>query len=109
MNLRSPRTIAGAAALLLAATGLASGAVAPAKDYYFPEVRIEIAVAADGSFVVDEYRTFEFEGEFHYAYLVIPIKLDQGGARRAVGVSELGVTDEKGQPCPSRSTTTASG
>jgi len=45
---------------MLAAAGLS----AADKTYYFPEVRIEIAVERDGAFVVDEYRTFEFQGEF---------------------------------------------
>ena len=58
MNRRIART---AAAVLLALAALVPSAAA--KDYYFPQVRVAIAVAADGSFTVDESRTFEFEGE----------------------------------------------
>lgn len=31
---------------------------AQSKDYYFPEVRVEINIEKDGSFTVDERRTF---------------------------------------------------
>lgn len=37
---------------------------ADSKTFYFPEVRIEIDVHKDGSFTVDEYRTYDFQGSF---------------------------------------------
>jgi len=70
---------------------------AAAKDYYFPEVRIEIAVERDGSFVVDEYRTFAFQGEFSFAWIAIPLRAGPGGYRNEVSISEFEVRDERGQ------------
>jgi hypothetical protein len=83
-----------AACLLALAMGMA--AAAP-KDYYFPEVKVDVTVERDGSFLVDEYRTFEFEGDFSYAYIVIPLQVDRQGVRRDVAVSEFAVADEQGR------------
>ena len=76
---------------------LAASAGAADKDYYFPEVRIEIAVERNGSFLVDEYRTFEFQGRFSFAYVIIPRRIVPLGVRRDVAVSDVIVTDEQGQ------------
>ncbi|MGB8957719.1 MAG: DUF2207 domain-containing protein, partial [Candidatus Aminicenantales bacterium] len=85
-----------AAAILAASIGPAPASAAD-KDYYFPQVRVAVAVERDGSFIVDEFRTFEFQGSFHFAYIVIPLRLDQGGVRRDVEISELSMTDEQGR------------
>ncbi|MBE3129897.1 MAG: DUF2207 domain-containing protein, partial [Acidobacteria bacterium] len=74
---------------------LAVAAAAP-KDYYFPEVKVDVTVERDGSFLVDEYRTFEFEGSFSYAYIVIPLRIERLGVRRDIEVSGIAVTDEQG-------------
>ncbi len=76
---------------------LAAAGGAADKDYHFPEVRIEIAVERDGSFLVDEFRTFEFRGRFSFAYVVIPLRVVRLGVRREVSVSNLAVMDEQGQ------------
>lgn len=92
MNSRTSKAI-----LVLAATAailLPAAAGAAAKDHYFPEVRVDIAVQSDGSFLVDEYRTFAFEGSFSYAYIVIPLRVERQGVPREVAVSEVAVTDE---------------
>ena len=75
----------------------ALSAAAADKTYYFPEIRIDIAVGRDGAFIVDEYRTFEFQGRFSYAYINIPLRIERQGVRRDVAVSEFAVTDEQGQ------------
>ena len=84
-------------ATCLLALSMPVSAAAP-KDYYFPEVKVEVTVASDGTFLVDEYRTFEFEGSFSYAYIVIPLRIERLGVRREVEVSGLVVTDEQGMP-----------
>ncbi|HDT12950.1 MAG TPA: DUF2207 domain-containing protein, partial [Candidatus Aminicenantes bacterium] len=95
---RRPLASALVAAAVLAAWTAGPGAVpARAKDYYFPEVRIEITVDRDGSFLVDERRTFEFQGRFSYAYIAIPLRLERQGVRRDVDISGLSVTDERGR------------
>lgn len=40
---------------------------AASKNFYFPEVRSEVNVYQDGSFTVDEYRTYGFQGSFSWA------------------------------------------
>lgn len=82
-------------AACLLALSMPASAAAP-KDYYFPEVKVDVTVAIDGSFLVDEYRTFEFEGSFSYTYIVIPLRVERLGVRREVEVSGLAVTDEQG-------------
>ena len=68
-------------AACLVALSMPASAAAP-KDYYFPEVRVDISIASDGTFLVDEYRTFEFEGSFSYAYIVIPLRVERSGRLR---------------------------
>ena len=82
----------------MAAAVLPRSARAAEKDYYFPEVRIEVAVERDGSFLVDEFRTFEFQGKFSYAFIVVPLRVERQGVAREVSVSEFAVTDEQGSP-----------
>jgi uncharacterized membrane protein len=41
------------------------------KDYRFPRVEIDATVRPDGALVLDERRTFAFEGEFSFAYFTV--------------------------------------
>ena len=98
---RRPLRLIGrpALVLVLAAAALASApAWAAPKNYYFPQVRVEVAVRADGSFLVDEFRTFDFRGSFSYAYVVIPLRVERLGVRKNVTLSGLAVTDERDRP-----------
>lgn len=49
------------------------------KDYRFPRVEIDATVRPDGALVLDEHRTFAFEGDFSFAYFTIdwPLELIQ--------------------------------
>ncbi len=76
----------------------AIGLKAAAKDYFFPEVRISVAIARDGSFLVDEYRTFDFEGTFSAAWYSLPLSVDRTGHRYSVSIEDFRVMDENGQP-----------
>ncbi|MBP1660023.1 MAG: hypothetical protein H6P95_1215, partial [Candidatus Aminicenantes bacterium] len=96
MSGRLPRVLASL--LILAAAALPAAARAADKDYYFPEVRVEVAVARDGSFTVDEFRTFRFQGSFRYAYIVIPVRTERLGVRRDATVTDVSVKDEQGRP-----------
>lgn len=71
---------------------------AQAKSFYFPEVRIEAKIERDGSFTVDEYRTYDFEGEFSWATLWIPIRVKRDGYSYQVTVEEFQVYDERDRP-----------
>ena len=101
MTRRHPRNKqvirAAIAAAILAAAIFPAASSAEVKDYYFPEVRIEAAVNRDGSFLIDEFRTFEFQGEFRYAYVVIPLRVGRLGVLRDVAISDFAVTDEQGR------------
>ena len=70
---------------------------AETKNYYFPEVRIEVAVEKDGSFLVDEFRTYEFQGRFSWADLRIPLGAGYVGPGREISISEFTVSDENGR------------
>jgi uncharacterized membrane protein len=86
-------------AVLLAAAAAAAfpaGAGAASRDFHFPEVRVEIAVAADGSFLVDEYRTFEFRGAFHWATYWLPTSTLRLGRRADAAIEDWSVADESG-------------
>jgi hypothetical protein len=69
---------------------------AETKNFFFPEVRIEIAVAKDGSFAVDEFRTYEFQGRFSWASLWIPLRADRKTSVSDVSVEDFSITDEAG-------------
>jgi len=49
-------------------------AEAQSKNFYYPNVRIEINIARDGSFTVDEYRTYDFQGSFSGTATMSPSK-----------------------------------
>ncbi len=77
----------------------------PSKDYFFPEVRIAAAIEPDGSFLVDEYRTFEFEGSFSAAWYTLPLSVDRGGRRYSVSVEDFQVMDQDGRRLPLETST----
>lgn len=68
------------------------------KDYYFPEVKIEINIAGDGSFAFDEYRTYEFQGSFSWANLWIPLRVSRQGYEYNIFVEDFKILDERGFP-----------
>jgi len=81
--------------LCLGVTALAGRA--ETKNYFFPEVRIEVSIARDGGFVVDEYRTYEFRGPFSWADLAIPLAVTRHGRRSEARLSDFEVSDERGR------------
>jgi len=90
---------AALALLATAALGLAREAgAAPAKNYYFPDVRIEIRIAADGSFAVEERRTFAFQGRFTWASMWIPARYVRGPMSYRVKIEDFTVEDRDGTP-----------
>lgn len=70
---------------------------ARSKDYFFPEVRIVVGIERDGSFLVDEFRTFDFEGSFSAAWYTLPLAVRRQGRRYNVSIEDFRVRDEKGQ------------
>lgn len=73
-------------------------AQAEPKDYYFPEVRIEVNIAKDGSFTFDEYRTYDFQGSFSWATLWIPLGVSRKGYEYSVSIEDFKILDEQGIP-----------
>lgn len=47
------------------------------KSYDFPEVRIDATLQPDGSLDLIEQRTFDFDGEFSFAFFTVDWPLDQ--------------------------------
>ena len=88
---------------LLAASG--AGLEAATKDYYFPEVRISVRVESDGSFVVDEFRTFDFEGSFSTAWYTLPLSVERKGYRYDTAIEQFEVRDQNGQKLPLEAST----
>jgi len=71
---------------------------AQSKNFYFSEVMIDVRVARDGSFTVDEYRTYDFQGSFSWAKLWIPLRVDREGYRYDVAIEGFHILDEQGRP-----------
>ena len=90
--------IAAAVGLAVLFAGLAGPLAAETKNYYFPEVRIRIDVREDGSFAVDEFRTYEFRGRFSWTKLWIPLRVDREGYLYDASIEEFKVFDEQGTP-----------
>ena len=84
------------ACVLLAA--FRTRAEAASKDFYFPEVRIEVTVEPDGSFVVDEFRTYDFRGSFSWALMWIPLRVSRKGYSYDVRIEDFKILDEVGRP-----------
>jgi uncharacterized membrane protein len=61
------------------------------KSYDFPDVRIDALVKPDGSLTLTEQRTFNFDGEFSFAFFTVDWPLDQ--------IEDFSVS-ENGQPIP---------
>ena len=75
------------------------------KDYYFPEVKITVSLERDGSFVVDEFRTFDFEGSFSEAWYTLPLSVERKGYRYDASLEEFRVEDEGGRELPFQAST----
>jgi len=75
-----------------------SGLGAASKDYFFSEVRIAVGIERDGSFLVDEFRTFDFEGTFSAAWYTLPLAIDRGDYRYSISLEDFQIRDENGQP-----------
>ncbi len=93
-------------ALWMSLGALISGLKGSPKDYYFPEVRIVVGIERDGSFLVDEFRTFEFEGSFSAAWYTLPLSVNRGGRRYSISIEEFRVLDEDGAPLRMEKSTT---
>ncbi|MBD3348814.1 MAG: DUF2207 domain-containing protein, partial [Candidatus Eisenbacteria bacterium] len=80
-------------ALLLVVFALAS--VAEAKSYYVHDVDIDVNVRPDGGFEFREVRTFDFDGDFTFAYYQVEKVRTAGGSR--VEITDFAVGEE-GRP-----------
>jgi hypothetical protein len=67
----SPRR---ALTFLLCLTALALAGCGGGKSYSFPDVRIDATVNQDGSLSIVEHRTFDFHGQFSFAYFTVEHK-----------------------------------
>jgi uncharacterized membrane protein len=86
---RHPLALVAVLALVVA---LAAPAIAFAKSYSMPEVRIDAQVGADGSLTVEEQRSFDFSGDFTRVYW--DLEPPSGGA-----IADVAVTGPSG-PVP---------
>jgi uncharacterized membrane protein YgcG len=59
------------AAGLVVALGVLLPACGPDKSYSFPKVVIDATVNQDGSLSIVEERTFDFHGEYHFAFFTV--------------------------------------
>lgn len=71
--------------------GIPIWAAFSAKSYDFPDVRIDATVRPDGSLVLVERRTFDFDGEFSFAFFTVDWPPEQ--------IEGFSVS-EKGRPIP---------
>ncbi|MFH2042396.1 MAG: DUF2207 domain-containing protein [Acidobacteriota bacterium] len=67
------------------------------KDFYFPRVKINVAVHASGDFTVTEDRTYAFQGSFSWAQLWIPLRVERAGRNYDISVENFSITDENGR------------
>jgi len=72
---------------------------AEAKDYYFPELKADLYIQKDGSFIVSQFLTFEFQGQFSWASLWIPLRARKNSSLE-VKVQDFRVRDERGLDLP---------
>ncbi|MBM3297810.1 MAG: DUF2207 domain-containing protein, partial [Candidatus Aminicenantes bacterium] len=84
--------------LLMLSVLLPARAEAAGKDYFFPEVAIAIHVERDGSFRVEERRSFAFSGSFSWAELFIPLRARRDGRSHDLRIEDFSVADEDGRP-----------
>ncbi|UCE22189.1 MAG: DUF2207 domain-containing protein [Candidatus Aminicenantes bacterium] len=71
---------------------------AQSKNFYFPNVRIEVNIGRDGSFTVDEYRTYDFQGSFSWALLTINLHVIRNGYSYTLSIEDFKILDESGRP-----------
>jgi len=71
------------------------GAQAESKNYYFPEVNIDLRIDKDSSFTVGEYRTYDFQGSFSWATLWIPLRVNRQGYEYNLKIEDFKVLDEQ--------------
>ncbi|HAR37027.1 MAG TPA: hypothetical protein DCR87_09075 [Acidobacteria bacterium] len=76
-----------------------SDLLADNKNFYFPELRADIYIQPDGSFLVNEYLTFEFQGQFSWASLWLPLRARKN-LEQEVSLVDFQVRDESGQELP---------
>jgi uncharacterized membrane protein len=76
---------------------LVTSAEAASKNFYFPEVRIEVNIHPDGSFTVDEYRTYDFQGSFSWATWWLPLRVRRNGYSYNVTIEDFRILDERAQ------------
>jgi len=74
------------------------------KSFYFPELKADFYVLKDGSFLVDEYLSFEFKGDFSWASLWIPLEVRPSLKNQMIEITEFKVEDEKGNELPLETT-----
>jgi len=71
------------------------------KDFYFPLLKADLFIQKDGSFLVDEYLTFEFQGDFSWASLWLPLAARKGvSVSNQIEILDFQVADETGQILP---------
>ena len=68
-----------------------------AKDYYFPKVKAQYKINADGRINVVEQRTYKFSGSFSWADLYIPLKVSRLGNTYNVQITNFRIS-ENGKP-----------
>jgi hypothetical protein len=71
------------------------------KSYHFPRVEIDARIRPDGTLSLRERRTFDFTGEFSYAYFTVesthaPIENIEGFTIRERGQELFHTVDESG-------------
>jgi uncharacterized membrane protein len=67
------------------------------KNFYFPEVRIDVHIEKDGSFIVDESRTYDFDGSFSWATVWIPLSARRSGFQYHLIIDDFRVLDQNGR------------
>lgn len=80
--------------LLFSLSLLISPSDVAAKDYYFPQVKIQIDINPDSSFEVLERRTYSFSGSFSWAKLWIPTRVNRQGNIYDVEIFDFDVYEE---------------
>ena len=97
---RSLRLVLSTCFLFLALLAPVKGRLAAeTKNYFIPELRADLYVQKDGSFIVEEFLTFEFQGQFSWASLWIPLRARKNSSLE-VKIQEFRVRDERGLDLP---------
>jgi uncharacterized membrane protein len=90
------KTVVFSFLILFLLTGSALFLDAKDKTFYFPEVRIDVRIQKDGSFFVDEFRTYEFQGRFSWATMWIPLRVSKKGYQYDIRIEDFSILDEQG-------------